>query len=215
MVDHQETQETQGTPGTPVDFYFDFSSPYGYFAAEKIEHVIAPFELSVIWHPILLGPAFAKTGNRPLAEQPIKDDYSVHDWARLARFMNLPWSMPDIFPISTVNTARAFYGIEEELGGHEKAKEFAKVAYKAYFGHGRAINDLDIIADLAKQCDVDGEHLRQVITTQTIKDRLHHEVEESLNKGVFGSPFVIIDGEKFWGSDRFWMIKRWLKSGGW
>ncbi len=204
-----------GAGGSPVDFYFDFSSPYGYFAAEKIDHVIAPFARPVIWHPILLGPALKKTGNRPLSDQPLKDDYGVYDWARLARFMDLPWSMPQTFPISTVKTARAFYAIDGELGGTVTAKKFAMAAYKAYFGYGRNINDLDVIADLAGQCGVDTDSLRQAVVSQAIKDRLRREVDLSLEKGVFGSPFVMVDGEKFWGSDRFWMIKRWLKSGGW
>ena len=37
----------------------------------------------------------------------------------------------------------------------------------------------------------------------------------AIEAGVFGSPFFIIDGEPFWGADRLWMVKRWLKSGGW
>jgi 2-hydroxychromene-2-carboxylate isomerase len=31
---------------------------------------------------------------------------------------------------------------------------------------------------------------------------------------VFGSPFVIVDGEPFWGLDRFEQIDRWLARGG-
>ena len=199
----------------PVDFYFDFSSPYGYFAAARIDHVLAPFDRTSIWHPILLGPALKKTGNRPMAEQPMKDDYGRYDWDRLARFMDLPWALPAKFPMSTVKTARAFYAIEENFGDQEVAKKFAITAYKVYFGEGSDINDPGIIAGLARFCEIDDVALLSAIETPAIKDRLRHEVDLSLEKGVFGSPFVILDGEKFWGSDRFWMIKRWLKSGGW
>ena len=207
------------TQNAPIDFYFDFSSSYGYFAAAKLDFVVAPYDRAVIWHPILLGPVMEKTGNRPLANQPIKDEYSEYDWARLARFMDLPWctsgAMPENFPMSTVRTARAFYAIEES-SGQDVAKLFAMTAYTAYFGEGRDINDVSIIADLAGALEgVNADELVQAIETQAIKDRLRSEVDDSVEKGVFGSPFVILDGEKFWGSDRFWMIKRWLKSGGW
>ncbi len=30
-------------------------------------------------------------------------------------------------------------------------------------------------------------------------------------KGVFGSPYIIVDGEPFWGVDRFEQIERWLR----
>ena len=33
--------------------------------------------------------------------------------------------------------------------------------------------------------------------------------------GYFGSPFIFVEGEGFWGSDRLWMVRRWLRSGGW
>ena len=33
--------------------------------------------------------------------------------------------------------------------------------------------------------------------------------------GVFGSPFVIVDGEPFWGADRLDQVDGWLATGGW
>jgi 2-hydroxychromene-2-carboxylate isomerase len=32
---------------------------------------------------------------------------------------------------------------------------------------------------------------------------------------VFGSPFIFVDGEPFWGADRFDQVGRWLATGGW
>ncbi len=197
----------------PIDFYFDFSSPYGYFAAARIDFVVAPFGRDVRWHPILLGPAMDKSGNQPLIKQPAKGDYSVHDWERLARFMDLPWALPDPFPIATVRTARAFYWISETQP--DCAKPFAMAAYRAYFGDGAAINDADVVADIAAGVGLDRQAVSDAIETPEIKQRLRDEVDAALARGVFGSPFVIVDGEPFWGADRFWMIKRWLKSGGW
>jgi 2-hydroxychromene-2-carboxylate isomerase len=42
----------------PIDFYFDFSSPYGYLAGEKIDALAAKHGRSVNWRPMLLGAAF-------------------------------------------------------------------------------------------------------------------------------------------------------------
>lgn len=197
----------------PIDFYFDFSSPYGYFAAARLDDVVAPYGREVHWHPILLGPLFEKSENKTLVSQPLKGAYAIHDWDRLARFMDLPWNLPDPFPIGTVRTARAFYWIQ----GHQPdiAKPFAMAAYRAYFGDGAAINDAEVIGDIAENMGIDRQALLEGIETQEIKQRLRDEVDAALEKGVFGSPFVILDGEPFWGADRFWMIKRWLKAGGW
>lgn len=40
------------------------------------------------------------------------------------------------------------------------------------------------------------------------------EVEAGLPKGVFGSPYIIVDGEPFWGADRLEQVEKWLANGG-
>jgi 2-hydroxychromene-2-carboxylate isomerase len=37
--------------------------------------------------------------------------------------------------------------------------------------------------------------------------------EEAVTRGVFGSPWIFVDGEPFWGSDRLAMVERWLAEG--
>jgi 2-hydroxychromene-2-carboxylate isomerase len=38
-------------------------------------------------------------------------------------------------------------------------------------------------------------------------------VDEAIARGVFGAPFVFVDGEPFWGHDRLPQIERWLATG--
>lgn len=197
----------------PIDFYFDFSSPYGYIAAEKIEDVIAPFERKIRWHPILLGAAFKLTGGKPLVEQPMKAEYTVHDLKRLARFQNIPFIMPDPFPVATVRAARGFYWLEDR--NHDAAVDFAKMVYRAYFGTGQDISRPDIVDGLVADLGHDRQEFAAGVSTPEIKERLRNKVDASIRRGVFGSPFVLMDDEAFWGADRFWMMKRWLRSGGW
>lgn len=197
----------------PVLFYFDFSSPYGYFAAQKIDETVADFDRQVTWKPMMLGAAMKETGNIPLADQPIKGDYCRRDWDRLARYMGVPWTMPDTFPIATLAAARAFYWLDD--GDPALARKFARAAFHAYFGEGRDITEAETVADIAEPLGIDKDALLSAVQDPAIKERLKIETTQALEAGVFGSPFVIIDGEPFWGSDRLWMIRRWLKSGGW
>ncbi|MEQ8664587.1 MAG: 2-hydroxychromene-2-carboxylate isomerase [Rhodospirillales bacterium] len=197
----------------PIDFYFDFSSPYGYLAAEKIEQVVAPFGRDLRWRPILLGAAFKQTGSAPLVSQPLKADYAINDLKRMARFQETPFVVPDPFPIATVRAARGFYWLDDQ--DPAAAVAFAKAIYRAYFAEGRNVSEPDVVDGIAAALGHDAEAFAAGVTSPEIKDRLRQEVDASLARGVFGSPFVIVDGEAFWGADRFWMIKRWLKSGGW
>ena len=49
-----------------IDFYFDFSSPYGYFASTKIDALAAKYGREAVWRPFLLGAAMKITGGAPL-----------------------------------------------------------------------------------------------------------------------------------------------------
>ena len=198
----------------PIDFYFDFSSPYAYFAAQKIDNVAMEFGgREVEWRPFLLGVAMKETKNEPLMHQPIKGKYSVHDWNRMARFMKVPWKMPKQFPIASIAAARAFYWISD-VDKH-KAKDFARECFSSYYTEGLNINDADTVAEIGSQVGIDGCELKKNIADEVIKKKLRNETQAAIDAGVFGSPFFIVDDEKFWGSDRIWMIKRWLKTGGW
>ena len=83
-----------------IDFYFDFSSPYGYLASEKIEAMAARHARAIDWHPILLGIIFKQTGAAPLTMVPLKGDYSKRDMPRSARFHGVSdFRMPSKFPM--------------------------------------------------------------------------------------------------------------------
>ncbi|HIC27841.1 MAG TPA: 2-hydroxychromene-2-carboxylate isomerase, partial [Rhodospirillales bacterium] len=73
----------------------------------------------------------------------------------------------------------------------------------------------ETVAEFAEPLGVDRDALLAAVQDQAIKQRLKDETGKAIDAGVFGSPFYIIDGEPFWGADRLWMIRRWLKSGGW
>jgi 2-hydroxychromene-2-carboxylate isomerase len=197
----------------PVEFYFDFSSPYGYLAAERIDALAAKYDRAVHWHPLLLGIVFKQTGMAPLTQVPIKGEYSVRDFSRTARLMNIPFVMPSVFPIASQAPARVMLWI----AGHnaEAAKAYAKVAYRAFFVDGFDISKPDTAAALAAGLGHDRNAAMAAIEDPQFKAALKQEVEQAIAHGVFGSPFFIIDGEPFWGADRLAMVEEWLKTGGW
>jgi len=196
----------------PIDFYFDFSSPYGYLAAEQIDGLAARYGRTVAWHPFLLGVTFKLTGLAPLPTIPLKGAYSMHDIARSARYSGLPYRPPSTFPIPTQHAARAFLWIADSSPA--SAREFGLAAYRAYFVDDRNISDLAVVLELADRTGVDRDALAAVLAGADIKARLAAEVERGVSRGVFGSPFFFVDGEPFWGADRLPQLERWLADGG-
>ena len=75
------------------------------------------------------------------------------------------------------------------------------------------ISSPDVTADVAATLGLKREELLAAIGSETIKARLKNEVDAALARGVFGSPYFVIDGEPFWGVDRFDQMERWLTQG--
>lgn len=203
--------ETHATPA-PLEFYFDFSSPYSYLASEKIDALAARFGRQVKWRPILLGAIFKTTGAAPLTMVPLKGDYSKHDMARSARFMDIPFVMPARFPLATQGAARAYYWLHEM--DCRQARQFAHAVFRALFVDDRDISSPGVVLDLAAKLGIDTSACAAAMGDEKYKQRLKDEVDAALKKGVFGAPYIVCDGEAFMGADRLPQLERWLASGG-
>lgn len=197
----------------PVAFYFDFSSPYGYFAAAKIDALAAKYNRATQWHPILLGAIFKVTGQQPLTTIPIKGDYALHDLARSARWFGVPFKMPSRFPISSTAPCRAYYWLHDR--DPVAAKALALALYQAYFAEDMDISNPVVTADIAAQLGHDRNAVAEALNDPAVKERLKSAVDAAITCGVFGSPYIVVDGEPFWGSDRLDQIEQWLAKGKW
>ena len=196
-----------------IDFYFDFSSPYGYLAAEMIEDIGQRCGRAVNWHPMLLGVVFKTTGGQPLTMAPMKGPYSELDMRRSAAFYGLPFSMPTVFPIATQHPARAVLWMQQNHPAD--AKRFTLELFRAFFRGNRDISKLDVVGDIAAGLGYSATEVIAAAQSDDIKNQLKAQVEAAISKGVFGSPFFIVDGEQFWGADRLPMLERWLTKGAW
>jgi 2-hydroxychromene-2-carboxylate isomerase len=198
----------------PVDFYFDFSSPYGYIGSEKIEALAAKHGRTVEWHPIMLGIVFKLTGANPLTDVPLKGPYSRRDFVRSAQFHGVDrFRRPSTFPIATQVPARIVLWLKERDPALAVATLHA--LYRAFFGDDVDISKPENAVAIAVGCSVDGAAARAAIDDPVVKDALRQENERAIAAGVFGSPFTVVDGEPFWGVDRLDQVDRWLATGGW
>ena len=197
----------------PLEFYFDFASPYGYLASHRIDALAEAHGRTVAWKPFMVGAAFKVTGTGPVVNTPIKGAYARRDLARATRRLGVPLRFPDGFPRATLAPARAYYWLAESDA--TLAKDFARAAYHAYFGEGRDISRPDLTAELAAALGAEADALLDAIQQPAIKQRLKAVTDAAIERGVFGSPFVFVDDEPFWGHDRLDEVEAWLESGGW
>jgi 2-hydroxychromene-2-carboxylate isomerase len=197
----------------PIEFYFEFASPYGYLASTRIDAIGARHGRDVAWHPIMLGAAFKLTGAQPLVHTPLKGDYMMRDLPRFARLLGVPFKAPPVMPVNSLAASRACIWLEQD--GPKMAKALAQAVYHAHWGEGRDIARPEDVAEIAAQLGIEREALLAAVADPAIKERLKQATEAAIERGVFGSPFVLVDGEAFWGADRLDQVERWLAAGGW
>lgn len=195
-----------------IDFYFDFTSPYGYLAAERIDALAAKYQREVNWHAILLGFIFKQTGQVPPMQVPLKGEYVIHDMARSARYVGVPLKFPAEFPKMTIAAARGFYWLNDQ--DPALAKTFARHVYRAYFVDNLDVSNAEVIADIAHSAGVDRAAFASNVQSDAVKERFKNESDRAIARKVFGSPYFIVDNEPFWGADRMEQLEHWLKNGG-
>jgi 2-hydroxychromene-2-carboxylate isomerase len=194
--------------GTPIEFWFDFASGYAYFAALEIEALAERHGRTVAWRPFTLGAAFKVTGAQGLSRTPLKGEYARHDWQRLARLKRVPFKLPENHPRTGLPAIRAFYHLERTDAG--AAAALAKRVIIGYFQDGLDTDDPNAIAGAAAPLGIDPNMILAGIADPYVKAIAREQGEQAVARGVFGSPWMFVDGEPFWGSDRLPMVERWL-----
>ncbi|MEO1205730.1 MAG: 2-hydroxychromene-2-carboxylate isomerase [Pseudomonadota bacterium] len=186
-----------------VTFWFDFGSPYAYFAHRRLPAFEKATGAHVISKPFMLGSAFAQTGARPLLDIPLKAAYAKIDLARLARFYDVPFQMPPNAPTVTLAAARIFYGLNAT--DPAAATTFAKAVFDAAFATGQDVSEQAVVKACLRESGLD-EELAAMAQEPEWKQALKDAGAKATESGVFGAPFFVHDGEPFWGVERMDML---------
>jgi 2-hydroxychromene-2-carboxylate isomerase len=197
-----------------IEFYFDFVSPYGWFAAEQIGDLGRRFDHEVVWQPILLGITVLRAmGLPPLMSTPLKRDYVAVDVPRCARYHGLRFNPPRDVRLSPLAAARAVTWARS--AAPDRCEALTLALYRRYWTEGIDISAPDAVADVAAGHGFVRAAVLNALADPKIKEGLARSVEQAIARGIFGSPFFIVDGEPFWGADRLPMIRDWLVRGLW
>lgn len=191
-----------------LEFFFDCSSPWTYLAFTRIHDVIARTKAQVTWRPILVGGVFNAVNTdvyeRRANPDPRKASYSgkdLQDWARLA---GIEIGKPQPFPVNAVLEMRCCLAADEE----GKLVDFARAAFKAYWGDLKDVSQPAVIADVCRVAGLNPDAILARASAQDIKDRLRANTEEVIARGGFGSPTMFVNtDDMYFGNDRLPLVE--------
>jgi len=210
-VQTAETLILSQTAASPIEFYFDFASPFAWLIADGLTDLAARHQREVTWHPVLLFAVFKALGLPAPMEVEARRQYLLHDMQRSASVYGVPYRHPQAFPAVSPLPARMFYAIDSF--DRELARRFGRATLQAHYVHDRDITRPEVMNDVAAALGVTARDIAAAAGGDEAKARLRAAVDAATAKGMIGSPFVLIDGEPFFGADRLPHMEWWLQNG--
>jgi 2-hydroxychromene-2-carboxylate isomerase len=184
-------------------FYYDFSSPYSYLAAERISGVFAEAGVEQPeWQPISFGHLLRATGRRPWSIPPEGPDPDhLAEIQRRAAERGLPEVVyPEGWPVENYSLKPVRAAVYAKESG--RVVSFSLACFRQVFAAGRDMSDVDNVLIAAAACELHPNAVVKGIETKSVKQRLRAATDEALALGVEGIPTIAIGDRLFWGDDR-------------
>ncbi|MFK7976948.1 MAG: 2-hydroxychromene-2-carboxylate isomerase [Halioglobus sp.] len=201
-----------------LEFFFDCSSPWTYFAFTRLIPMAEELGVSITWRPILVGGVFNAVNQELYAQREAmfsgenkrRLDYflkDLNDWARLC---GLDIRMPAGHPISSVKAMRgAYYAIEQE-----RLVPYAKAVFEMYWSSSTPdISHDNVLREVCAQAELNPDAFLQAIAQQPYKDKLREATDEVIARGAYGSPTLFINtDDMYFGNDRLPLVELKLRT---
>ena len=194
----------------PIRFYFDFASPYGYFAATSIGEIAQSFGRTVAWRPVLLWAVLKELGIAAPVQSQRRWEYLLCDMERSAAFLGIPYRPPAELTISTHRAARLFHAAHSV--DPDRAVLLATRIFEAFFVEGKDVGNPQVLLAVAAEVGLDAAVASDAMDGQLGRALLENAMRSAVEDGVVGSPYIVADGEGFFGADRLshvrWRLAR-------
>jgi 2-hydroxychromene-2-carboxylate isomerase len=191
-----------------VEFFYDISSPWTYFACARIEAFCQRNDAELIWKPFLVGGVFNKVNpsvyerrNNPV---PPKDAYYQKDMRDWAAYLDIAMIKPSVFPLNSVKCLRgAFVAIDEGT-----ISAYSRACFKAYWCEDRDISQESELLEIVTSVGMDPDKFFASIGQDNYKKKLFETTDDLIARGGFGSPTFFLNGtDMYFGNDRLELMQ--------
>jgi 2-hydroxychromene-2-carboxylate isomerase len=184
-----------------IEYFFALNSPWSYLGGAKLAAIVARRNVPIAVRPIKLGAVFGETGGIPLGKRSKeRQAYRLLELQRWSRRLELPLILePNHFPVD--ETAAAHLVIAAEGAGFDSLA-LARAIGGALWNRNQDIADWAVLDETALEVGIDAEDLRRRFSTEELSAMHDANTRAALDKGVFGAPSYVLNGELFWGQDR-------------
>ena len=180
-----------------IRFYFAYNSPYSFLANTRVDEQLGPLGAELEYKPVYS----PRTVGAPGPDR-VRIQYLLEDVGRFAEAYGLtlhPGSMAD-----TRNACLGFFFAQTK----EKGNRYHDAVYRARFLEGRDIGQGETLAEIAEAAGLDRTEFLASLEDPRYAAALEASNKDATADEVFGFPFFIFDGKRFWGNDRIeWLVR--------
>ncbi len=194
----------------PIRFYIDFVSTYSYLAVHRIDDLAARYGRTVDWQVVSLGHIFQDLKVTPPPFIPARLKYNTTDLLRSAEFAGLTFKLPETFPFDAKVSRYPFWSLKAK--DEKLARDFALAVMRRAFGEGGKIGTAAEIADACAPLGLSVADIEAAAANPSAKRAVVEAMDRARADGMIGAPFMVLDGETFWGADRLDHLERRLSS---
>ncbi|HSB96345.1 MAG TPA: 2-hydroxychromene-2-carboxylate isomerase [Spongiibacteraceae bacterium] len=170
-----------------ADWYFDFISPYSYFAWLRLDSLPA---VQLNYRPLLFAGLLNHWEQKGPAEIAGKREWTYRWCTWWARQQNIAFRFPAAHPFNPIPYLRLALAAN-------CSRAAIDAIFKALWTTGADAGDPQLPIELARSLNIDSSRINE----QSIKDMLRQNTDEAVGHGVFGVPTLRLRGQLFWGAD--------------
>ena len=172
-------------------FYFDYLSPFSYFAWTRLP------DIELTFCPVSLGALLNHWEIKGPGEVKPKREFLLRSAIRYARLHNIPFTTPLEHPFNSLYALR----MSTLFAAQEKQKEVISCIWKAGFISRLDLGKPEVLIKALDQDKLDGEGIYERSFERNAKLEVKNNIKEAITYGAFGVPSFIVNNELFWGND--------------
>ena len=183
-----------------IDYFFATLSPYCYLAGTRLEEVARKHGATINYKPFDIVSAFARTGGTAPKDRHIsRIEYRAQELVRQAKKLGMPFNLqPAHWPTNGAPAAYAFIAAQNAGGGD--LGKLAHVITRAVWAEEKDIAEDDVIRACLTETGFDPKLADSGLLEGA--ETYARNLEEAVERGVFGAPFYFVGDQRFWGQDR-------------
>lgn len=179
-----------------IKFYFDFLSPYSYFAWLDHLKAVDGQKCTFTYHPVLMGKLFSHFKFPGPGEIIVKRNHELKKCFRYAAKRNIPFAPPQTFPFNPLAVLRS----ATRSASGDCQFETINCLFKQIWAEETVLDDPDLIKKILQANNLP-EHILELAFEKAAKLELKKNIKDAITADIFGVPSFEFASEVFWGND--------------